>query len=294
MEHQAVLSHLLRPGASSQVLTALEPVLRATLQRARQAWPGLAVETKDFVRCLAERLRASEDPAQSLDALHAGDLYLVCACLQGDRAALQTWERSFLASVTGAVAGVDSSPPFVDDVVQQLREKLLIAKGDRPAGLASYAGRGPLKNWLKVAALRLAVSLKRGGKPAADDRAGALEELAFPGESADLQYFKARYRPMFEEALKSGLHKLSARDRAVLHMHYVEKLGTERIGEFHGVHSSSVSRWMAGAREQLIAGVREQIGSRLRLPDTEVDGMLKQLRSQVNLSLTRILKVPAK
>jgi RNA polymerase sigma-70 factor (ECF subfamily) len=49
----------------------------------------------------------------------------------------------------------DASATFVDDVRQALRVRLLVEAGGR-ARLADYAGRGPLRGWIGVAAARVA------------------------------------------------------------------------------------------------------------------------------------------
>jgi RNA polymerase sigma-70 factor (ECF subfamily) len=66
----------------------LEERLARALDRARAAWPGVAVDDATFVRYLAERV-----PPDRLDAVFAEDLYLACACAAGDAAAMDAFDR---------------------------------------------------------------------------------------------------------------------------------------------------------------------------------------------------------
>jgi hypothetical protein len=54
-----------------------------------------------------------------------------------------------------------------------LRERLLVRRGDRPARIADYPGRGALARWLRVTAVR--VALNAGPSP---DRAHRIDEAA--------------------------------------------------------------------------------------------------------------------
>ena len=49
---------------------------------------------------------------------------------------------------------------MVDDVKQELREKLLVASGALPR-IADYLGEGPLTGWVRVSATRTALNLLR-------------------------------------------------------------------------------------------------------------------------------------
>jgi len=93
--------------------------------------------------------------------LHAGDLYLACACLHGVPDALAALEREHFARIREFAASVDSSPEFVKELSQRLRAKLLVADGTDPPRIASYSGRGSLGGWIRVAAVRLARDIAR-------------------------------------------------------------------------------------------------------------------------------------
>lgn len=83
-------------------------------------------------------------------SLHAGDLYLACACARGVTEAIAVVESAHFARIREFVAGVETAPEQVAEIAQQLRTKLLV--GDTPR-IASYSGRGSLGGWIRVAAV---------------------------------------------------------------------------------------------------------------------------------------------
>jgi RNA polymerase sigma-70 factor (ECF subfamily) len=64
----------------------------------------------------------------------------------------------------------------------------------------------------------------------------------------------------------------------------------EQIGRMEGTHKSTVSRWLARAREALFDEVRKRLKERLKVSASELDSLLGVLQSQLDLSLVRILR----
>src|SRR5947208_12487863 len=96
---------------SGELQRALERMLAA----GRAAWPKVHLAPERFEAFLEERVPEGAAAAQ-VDALHAADLYLACACAQRDRAALEALERGPLQVCAAAAARVDRSPTFADEV----------------------------------------------------------------------------------------------------------------------------------------------------------------------------------
>src|SRR5687767_7886006 len=108
------------------------------------------------------------------------DLALAQACAAGDAAALRRFDDEILRPAVQAVRTIDAAPAFVDEVRQRLRAKLLVGDGtaDGVAQIRQYAGRGALRGWVGVAAVRTALMMKRSvqrkREVSDDDWAGAL------------------------------------------------------------------------------------------------------------------------
>src|SRR5262249_24103357 len=116
----------------------LEAALADVVSRARAASSGVSLDDAVFVRHVARLVEASADPTQALPSLHAGDLYLACACAHGDPAAIAHFDRQFLSDVREALARMDKSAAFIKDVAQIVRQKLLVSDGAAAPKIADY------------------------------------------------------------------------------------------------------------------------------------------------------------
>ncbi len=242
------------------------PAWQAFVDAAHAAHPGIALEPEVFAAHVEARRRG-----EPLQALHAGDLFLACACARGLAPAVSVFERDHLSRVRGFVARVDSGTAFADEVTQRLRELFLMG------GLTGYSGRGALASWVRITAVRTALRLKRE-QPRADDLPQALRSPVDP----ELDYLKLRYRGAYQQALKALLMKL----------HYLDGLSIDRIGAIYGMHRSTVARWRARVSRALLDSIRAQVCSALRLSDSEFDSVAFVVRSQLVLSLRSALQRP--
>ena len=118
----------------------------------------------------------------------------------------------------------------------------------------------------------------------------ALLELATPGPDPELTLLKHRFAPEFKAALEAALRELPARERNFLRLFFLEGLTVEQIARMDGTHKSTVSRRMASAREQVLGAMRRQLQERLALSGSELDSLVGQLRSQLDVSLARALE----
>lgn len=249
--------------------------------RGQAAWPALTVDQDVFVAHVRRVL--GDLPREALDQIHAGDLFLAVACVAGVPAALRELETRHLRRVPDLVRKLDPSPAFADEVRQMLAEKLLVSEPDAPARLATYAGRGPLAAWFAIAAQRTAVDLLRK-----DRREMTLEgDLAASlsaSDGADAALLRERYRSQFEDGLRRGLARLSARDRTILRLNLIAGVSLRTIATSYGVDQSTVTRWMAAARDLLLTELERHMEA--DLPKTELASIVRLVRSQVDLALS--------
>ncbi|RKH66524.1 sigma-70 family RNA polymerase sigma factor [Corallococcus sp. AB049A] len=277
-----------RPLSSEQE-AGLLPVLTSILERCEAAWPGVRLEPGAFVAHLALHTPSGEPPAQAVSSLQAEDLYLALAAVEGQRAAMDALESAVLVPAGRAVRRVEDSDAFVDEVLQLTRLRLLVEEGGRAPRLTEYAGRGPLRRWSEAVALGIALSLKR--RP---ERSTPLDDALIAADlgaaDPELEHIRHRYRPAFRAAFTEALAKLPPRDRNLLRMGLVQGLGVESLGALHQVHASTVSRWMAKAREALLEHTRLALARRLALNTSQLDSLLRVLDGSLELSLASLLK----
>jgi RNA polymerase sigma-70 factor (ECF subfamily) len=249
----------------------------------RTTWPEIVADRATFDAFMAERERAS--------SRHPEDLYLVAACLAGASTAVAAFDREMLAAARAAARSIDNNAAFVDEACQRLRASLLVGDGERPR-IADYAGRGPLRAWVGVAAVRTALMMRRSQQrarevPVEDDWSGSLAVIATGNPELDL--LKRQYADAFAAALREAVAKLEPRLRTVLRMSYVEGLSIDDIGGVYAVHRATAARWIRAACDEVFAATRGLLSERLQITGRELDRVAAMVQSQLDVSLSQLL-----
>ena len=257
-----------------------EALLVALCVEGAAAWPGVAVEPAELVAALA----AKDPPA--LTGAAAIELHLALACARGDQTAIAAFDRSYLDVVPQALAGMKLPAATVEDIRALVRDKLLLADGDKPPRIVEYAGKGRLRGLVQVTATRAAIDRIRH-----DEREVELpaRELAAPA-NLELSLIKAQYRSAFAEGFERAVGNASRRDRNLLRLHFLGGMTLEQLAQMYGVHRATVVRWLAAAREAVFAATRDHLASTLGAPREELDEVFALVESRVELSLERMLQ----
>lgn len=261
----------------------LEACLEDRCRAAEQAYPGATIDRPRFVAALA----ALPGTVDAVDDESARELALALGCDAGEPAALETFERLYLSGVPRAIASMKLSDDVVDEVVQQVREKLLVRE-DGPARIVGYAGRGTLRGLLKVMATRAAIGLiRKQGREAPADEA----MLDAVGErDPELAFLQEHYRSAFREAFEDAVATLEPRERNLLRLHFLRKVTLEALARMYGVHRATVVRQIAQVREKIERATKKGMRERLRIPAHELDSVLDLIRSRFDVSVERILR----
>jgi len=270
-------------------LARLADALTERLAEAREAWPGVSVSGAAFAAYLADRVPDDGDPGAALGEMRVADLYLACACTLGAEGAAEAFEKHVMPAVPKAVARIDGSTQFVEEVVSNVRVKLLIGDGERPPRVASYLGRGPLTAFAQVVALREAQSIKRRGSKEEPVDRDSLLEVPLETDDPELAQLKAEVQGPFQRAFREALAELSPRDRTVLRLYLVEDVGSETIARMYNVHRATVARWVADGRDAVLKGTRKRLMKDLALARSSFDSLIGKLATQLDVSLASFL-----
>ncbi len=245
---------------------------------AAATWPGVVVDEPRFAAFLAERPTAAPE--------HAADLYLACACADAAAGALAAFERVYLSRVDGFVARHRLLPSTLEDLKQQLRERLF-ANGR----IRDYSGQGPLGNWLRVLAVRAVVDLGRKKKETllgAQSGSGLAGALRAPGEP-ELDFVKETYRAAVARAFKQSLGDLPSEQRNLLSLHFVDGLTLDELAGLFHIHRATVARRIASARVAVLDEARRRFCAEAGVAPAEADSVFALVRSQLDLTLSSAL-----
>jgi RNA polymerase sigma-70 factor (ECF subfamily) len=276
-----------RHGRVGTAALAVEEALSALLARARAAWPALDVGDEAFLDHLSATLSAEDDLLSALSALHAADLYLAAACAMQHPAALAEFERLHIAAVPRALSRLGPTQDFIEEVQQMLRERLLVSRGGA-ARIADYSGRGALGAWVRIAAVRTALGLRRTRKEALGRR-GTLPDQAAEVTDPDIEALRRRYRHLLKSAVQTALASLPDEDRLLLRLHVIEGVTVAELGARHGVHGATISRRITRIRGVVLSEARRLVSEQGRLRESELESVVRVLRADLDVSIERIL-----
>ncbi len=236
-------------------------------------WSGLQVERTELARALAERTLGA-------DSRYALDIALMCGLARGDASALRAFEAEIVPDVRGALARLDPSGHLVEDALQQVRVKLLVAEGE--PRIVEYRGRGALAAWVQVIAIRETLMLRRrtrNERPVSED---ALL-IAVEGNPA-LALTKQAHRADLAASFQAALAALTPRERTLLRLCFVEATGTEQLAELYQVHRVTMFRWLSDARAHLLDGLRSELMARVGVDANDVDSLITALASSLDVA----------
>lgn len=259
--------------------------LAAAVERGRKAWPDIAVAPDVFVAHLADKLGVE---TSRIGELAIEDLWLACALVHGDAAAMRVLEREYIPQIATVLVRRGVGTDNVDDVTQALREHLLVGTATRGGRIADYGGRGPLRGWIVVAAVRMS---DRAGQRARRDAVLPLASVADPRQAGvDSVLARGEYSAEMNAACERVLVELPQRERALLRLQLVDGASIDQIGRIYGVHRATAARWLARARSMILENTRARLAQELGLDTEAAAGIADLVSSRLDVSVARLLQ----
>jgi RNA polymerase sigma-70 factor (ECF subfamily) len=139
---------------------------------------------------------------------------------------------------------------------------------------------------------RFALNRRRGVREVASEL--DWPQMASSAPDPEIDLLQGQHRQLFREALEAAVASLSAEDRNVLRLYYLDGLTVEEIARLFQLHKSSVSRRIAKVREAILDETRERLKKQLGVRSSELSGLMGAALSQVDVSLSRFLKAVPK
>ena len=267
---------------SESQLTAFEALLSERLPGSDDSE---SAELLGFCEYLGARLDSCEPDVESLGRLALEDLLIAYRCLEGDRGALSTL-NNLLDSVVPALSERGFSRADIDEAKQQVRVRLLVAEPGENPRLSQYLGRGRLGGFLRAAAVRVALNLRRSESRRTIPQ--QLELLAKRSADPALAQLRENYLQQFRSALSAGWASLDDSDKVFVRHQLVDKLTIDEVARVHGVHRSTAARRLIAARDRLVEATRSHLRSSLEISETELSSVLRLIHTQLEVALDAI------
>ena len=220
-----------------------------------------------------------------LDALHAADLALACACSLGSPAAWDFFVAQFrpelyraARAIAGHGAGQDANARELADSLYADLYGLRESEGRRKSLFDYFHGRSKLGTWLHaVLAQRHVDELRRARRtePLENEEGDEnihIAALQAPSRERDPQQDpeRAENLAILQAALTAALGKLDPQDRLRLAYYYADDRTLAEIGRLLGEHEATVSRKLERARRDVRARVEASLRDRNRMSDAQV------------------------
>jgi RNA polymerase sigma-70 factor, ECF subfamily len=255
------------------------------IDKLRDTFSEVQVSFSDFEAFLRER--ELEPLRENPDRL--AQIFLAYACAKGDRVALEHFERTYRGTIDVVRKKFGKRAPLLDDLLADVRAHLFVAVEGKDARILQFSARTDLGNWLKVVVSRLLLN-----RVAKTDREDVTESTIIDALGIDLAtpetgLAKAEARALFRDAFRDAMLELSAREREVLRLVYVEGMMFDEVGTLYGTHRTTAWRLVEQATQNLGKLLRARLQQRLKLQGAEFDRWCASIQASLDLSLRRHL-----
>lgn len=281
---------------------AIEPFVKhvpVLFSQARQVYPEITYPVTYLALDLGQHLFGALDKGKCddiqawLSRTLAEDFYLANACAAHDEAAIEHFERVYGDHLQSLAHRYANEQMKAADLLQMLRQKLIVGDEKRGPKLKQYAGQGALRSWLKVTAARTFIDINRSGtrqKAETLVEGDYFERLIDDHQDLELDYLKSTYREAFKQAFARAIEDLSPRERNLLSQSLVGGLSVDKLGKLYNVHRATAARWIVDARTQLVQHTRRHMQTQLQVNDSELDSIMHMIRSRASVSISRLLR----
>lgn len=263
----------------------------SAVERGRAAWPEIQVSPDELARIAGLRLSTGSSTRADrprLDGLDPAELYLAAACVRGDRLALVHFRARYFEPLVRSLARMGISAAQCDDVWQILCKRLVVGEAGEAPRIVRYVGAGRLAGLVRVAATRVALNwLEQDRRRAGGD--SWIEAVAAGGSDPELHAMKHQQHADLKQEIEAALDGLGARERMLLRMHFVERLGIDAIARLCSMHRATAARSIARAKRELTDRVRARLIARWNVAAPDLPALGALIDSQVDLSLGRLL-----
>jgi RNA polymerase sigma-70 factor, ECF subfamily len=213
-----------------------------------QTWPGLPLTFQQFATHVGMRSCREVPPP------HAFELYLAAACTLGLGTAHRILEETYIRPLKGAVYHITRDGFIAEDVLQDLRKRLLVGNGK----IASYRGLGSLRAWVRASAVNIALDRVRfeTARRRISKALYGVEWASITGSYVDRPAREHGQQLLaFGAAMRNALSSLESSEKRLLHDYFVSGLSIDRLSPKYFANRSTIARRI----QRITAGIRRRV-----------------------------------
>jgi len=278
----------------------LKKYLHGFIDAGRRAWPPLTVSDEQLLGHLGTRCSSPPADGNPLATLDAKGFYLVCACLNGCEKALLEFENHYMPIAIRHFQSQKMSKADQKELEDKLRCELIFAmRGNGSAAkLHNYNGKGKLESYVSTVARRMTYDFfRKSGKevPRLDAGCEHVEAALWASFSrsslvtseqrlagaVDVQ----RFAPVFKQSFQETLAELNPEDRGLLRAIFRKNATLRQLSLPRATAHDRVRRSLS----HLLSGVTARLQQRCNLSPAELQSLVRDLMSDIQLSLSRLL-----
>ena len=267
----------------------LAQLLGEHLKEVESVWPQISLEHRIYLSFLAKRFLGLQGLSleERLEQMPSRDLYLACACIQGDPIAIQLFEEHYFVPAGMLVSQFRLSDTQLHEIQQHMRELLFVGTGEQLPRLTQYNGKGQLVRWVRVVTTRELFRMMKQDKQESPYNKELLEKVEAPQKNAEVQFLKVHYAARFKKAFYQALEALESKERNILRYYHLEGLNIDAIGDIFSVHRSTVARWINKIQDTLLSETKQFFKKELQVEQKELESIMLMIRSQMELTIQR-------
>jgi RNA polymerase sigma-70 factor (ECF subfamily) len=109
-------------------------------------------------------------------------------------------------------------------------------------------------------------------------------------DEPEVALLRRRHRAELQAAVEQAIASLTPKERTLMRLYAADGQTVDELSVAYQVNRGTILRWLARVRRRILAETQRQLGERLRLSPSELNSLMRALRSDLHLSLNRLLR----
>jgi RNA polymerase sigma-70 factor (ECF subfamily) len=195
------------------------------------------------------------------------------------------FQATFFGEIDVAARRARASAAIAADARQNLARSLFT--GSAPA-IATFRGRGDLRGWMRVAAMREVLLLaKRSKRDLLVEDERFLDALC-PADDPEVGYLRNMFRKEITGAFARAVAGISEEHRGLLRRQ-LDGVTIDELAAELGVHRATAARRLAAARQAVLDLTRRELAASLGAVSADAESLLRLVSGRLDVSLDRLL-----